>query len=85
MKNLYHFEVSDTFGGEMNGTWIRRYKVHAKSLRGALIKVNREEGFSGRTKKVMESGELTRWDVSGACICIFGQEWDEYCAEGKEL
>lgn len=76
MKNVYFFEVTDVFSGEANYTWIRRYKVHAKTMRGAIIMVNRYEGFQ-RLKKVLDSGELTRWDVVGACICIFGEEWDE--------
>ena len=62
-KNTYLFEVTDTFGGEANYSWVRRYTVHATSMSGALRMVNREEGF-GRLTKVTED----RWDVPGCCI-----------------
>lgn len=79
MNSIYYFEVTDTFGGEANYCWVRRYNVSASSMRGAIGMVNKEEGF-GRLKKVM-SGELHRWDVVGACICIFGAESDEFSVE----
>ena len=74
--NTYLFNVTDTVNGEANCCWFRRYKVSATSMRGAVRKVNKEEGFP-RLRLVM-TGELYRWDVPNACICIFGQEWDEY-------
>lgn len=35
MKNTYFVEVTDTFGGEANYCWVRRYKVSASSKLGS--------------------------------------------------
>ena len=78
-KNTYLFEVTDTFGGDANYSWVRRYTVHATSMSGALRMVNREEGF-GRLTKVTED----RWDVPGCCICILGSD-HEGEPQGKVL
>ena len=74
-KSTYFFEVTDTFGGETNYCWARRYTVRATSMRGALTMVNRVEGF-GRLRKVMDTGDFARWDVPGCCVCIMGTDHD---------
>jgi len=71
--NTYFFEVTDTYGAEANYSWVRRYKVKASTMTGAIRKVNKEEGY-GRLRKD-SYGDLCRWDVVGACICIFGSDW----------
>ena len=78
-KNTYLFEVTDTFGGEANYSWVRRYTVHATSMSGAIRMVNREEGF-GRLTKVWETFGCARWDVPNCAICIFG-----YGHEGEPM
>lgn len=67
----YLFDVTDTFGGEPNYCWARRYAVCADSFTEAVRKVNKEEGY-GRLRKVMTTGDFERWNVQGACICIMG-------------
>jgi hypothetical protein len=86
MKTRYHFEVTDTYGGESNYCWVRRYIVWAQSFTGAVRKVNKVEGFS-RLRKVMDCGDFVRWDVEGACICIMGNWMDdlEEDSSAKEL
>lgn len=37
--NKYFIEQTDTFGGEANYSWVRRYIVLAKTERGAMRKV----------------------------------------------
>lgn len=74
--NFFYFEVTDTFGGETNYAWVRRYKVKAKTWTGAIRKVNKEEGYR-RLKKVLDTGDFVRWDVHRAAICIMGSWWDE--------
>lgn len=44
----FRFEMTDTFGGELNYCWIKRFEIKAKSLHGALIKLSRETGFNFR-------------------------------------
>ena len=38
MKMIYFVEVTDTFGGEVNYSWVRRYLVRAKSIRDRCVK-----------------------------------------------
>jgi hypothetical protein len=68
-RNLYFAEITDTYGGESNYTWVRRYLVKAASIRGAVQKLSRETGHSF-TKKYGDS-EGARYDAKGACICAF--------------
>ncbi len=57
----FYFEMTDTFGGELNYRWLSRFKIEAKNLRGALIKLSKETGFNFRN-----NGNY--WKVKGACI-----------------
>lgn len=66
----FFFEFTDTFGGEANYSWVKRFKVTAMTELGALRKVSKEIGLQGRLKRVM-SGERSRWDVQGAALCLF--------------
>lgn len=43
---IFYFEMTDTFGGELNYCWVKRFKINAKSLHGALIKVSKETGYN---------------------------------------
>lgn len=77
MSNLYTIEVTDTFGGESNYTWVRRYLVLSKSERGAITKLARHEGSGWR----FDGG---RYNLSGACICAFvdwvsSAEAEDFC------
>ena len=47
-KYTYYFEVTDTFGGELNYCWLDRFAIEASSLRGALIKLSRHTGLNFR-------------------------------------
>lgn len=44
----FHFEMTDTFGGEMNYCWIERFTVKAKTELGAIRKLSKETGFNFR-------------------------------------
>jgi hypothetical protein len=59
--NVFYFEMTDTFGGELNYCWLKRFKITAKSLRGALIKLSRETGFNFRNNG-------SYYQVKNACI-----------------
>ncbi len=71
---LFYVEVTDTFAGEANYCWVRRYKVKASSVLGAIRKVSSEECYSFRCDY---SGEVTRYNAKGACVCAFVQAWDD--------
>lgn len=59
-------EVTDTFGGEANYSWVRRYKVRATTYRGAMGKV---PGYSWNQS--YDTGEHARYNAKGACVCAF--------------
>jgi len=68
MKNRYIVEMTDTFGGEANYCWVRRFIVTASTHRGAMRKVSRETGYAARCTM---PGDPERWDAVGACVCWF--------------
>ncbi len=68
-KNLYDIEVTDTFEGEANYCWVRRYQVRAVSMRGAANALSRREG--GYWCKDFDCGDMARYNMRGACICAF--------------
>jgi hypothetical protein len=79
MKNLYAVEVTDTFGGEANYCWVRRYTIKSVSMLGAVQKLSRHEGLSFR------KSYGGRYDAKGACVCAFIDYADEYSHDGKHL
>ena len=42
--NNYKIEITDTFGGEANYSWIRRYEIAANTMRGAMQKLAKQYG-----------------------------------------
>ena len=46
--NTYYFELTDTFGGELNYCWVKRFKVTSKSIQGAVSKLSKLTGFNFR-------------------------------------
>ena len=75
MMNLFYVEVTDTYGEDANYCWVKRYKVHAKSIQGAIGKVSRDIGYSFR--KAYDSGDIVRYNAQHACICAFVQYLEE--------
>ena len=45
-KKRFYFHLTDTYGGETNYCWVRRYFVDAYTLHGALCIVSRELGYN---------------------------------------
>ena len=41
-QKFYFVELTDTFGGEANYCWAKRYKVAASSFNGAIRKVAKD-------------------------------------------
>ena len=74
-QSTYFVEVTDTFGGEANYCWARRYKVIAKSTMGAIRKVGHDMGLNFR--KAYDSGDEARYNAQHACICAFVEWFDE--------
>lgn len=72
----WEIECTDTFSGEANYCWVKRFRVRACSIRGAAIVAARYLGYSGRVRCVYNGGDDARYDVQGACICFFVQWCD---------
>lgn len=71
MKNIYFIEITDTFGGEANYSWVRRYLVRASSERGAVCILARHYGAGW-----INDG-AGRYNLRGACVCLFVEWVDE--------
>lgn len=71
----FFVEMTDTFGGEANYCWVNRFKVRASTMRGAMLKVTRETGYTVRC--AWDSGDVRRYDATRANICFFVEEWDD--------
>jgi hypothetical protein len=67
--NTYNLEMTDTFGGEANYAWVRRYTIKARSFRGAISALSRKLG--GHFKINSNYGDFARYDMIGAAICVF--------------
>ena len=74
-NEIFYVEVTDTYGGEANYSWVRRYKVHANTMRGAMLKVARHLGV--HTKRVMDCGDLHRYDFLNAAVCAFVMGYED--------
>lgn len=65
----FNVEITDTFGGESNYSWVERYTVQAKSMLGAIRQVSRLYG--GHWRKQIECGDYAQYKMTGACIVAF--------------
>ena len=72
MTTVWGIEMTDTFGGEVNYSWVHRYNVQATTQRGAISKLSRETGYSFR------ADGAGRYNAQGACVCAFvlDDAWD---------
>ena len=76
-QRFYFVELTDTFGGEANYCWVKRYKVAASSFNGAIRKVAKATSYSFR--KEYDVGDMMKYKAIGACICAFVEEYNELC------
>jgi hypothetical protein len=66
----YKIEITDTYNGESNYSWVQRLDVKAKSMRGAISKAARHFGYKGFRLDCM-CGDYASYKLSGACIIAF--------------
>ena len=72
---MYFVEVTDTYRGEANYSWVARHRVRATSIRGAIVRVNRDSGLGLR--RAADYGDCVRYDSRSGATCAFVAEWDE--------
>lgn len=75
MRNFYFVEMTDTYGGEANYSWVTRLKVNAKTMRGAVNKVARHTGLQWR--KDGDFGSMLRYNSKSSATCFFITDWME--------
>ena len=80
----YFVEITDTFGGEANYSWVKRLKVRANTMRGAVNKVSRDSGTTWRCTG--NYGDMMRYDSPSGSTCFFIEEWhDDIGYDAAEL
>lgn len=70
MKKLFFVEITDTFGGEANYSWVTRHILKAKSERGAACRLSRLSGLNWHFVGA------ERWDSKSGASCAFIREYD---------
>lgn len=73
--NTYFIEITDTFGGDANYSWVTRHKVKANTVRGAVWKVSHDSGMNWHC--VGDYGDMCRYDSASGATCLFISEWDQ--------
>lgn len=71
---ITHVEVTDTYGGEANYSWVRRHELRGlegKSDLAIVRRVKREIGWSGYRCRTEKWGDGIRIVPSGICQVCF--------------
>jgi hypothetical protein len=69
-----HIEVTDTFGGEANYSWVRRYTLQIPALSSNLSiirRIKREIGWSGINCQVNNMGDMIELRRGASCMVCF--------------
>ena len=82
-KNVYFSEITDTFGGEANYSWVTRHKIYANTLRGAVNKLSKYSGMQWQVNA--NYGDMMRYDSKSGATCFFISEYDEARHGGYRL
>ena len=69
--NTYRIEVTDTFGGEANYCWVRRYEFTANSYLAAVRKAKGLAGWTGIRCEREEYGDQIVLRPRGICQIMF--------------
>jgi len=70
----YDVEMTDTFGGEANYSWVKRKQIQVLTGSSKSLKIRRAKkslGLSNTRHKVSDYGECIRLDIYGACWVVF--------------
>lgn len=65
----FYFEMTDTFGTELNYCWLKRFNVKATSLKSALTKISKETGLNFRNQG-------NYYKAKNACIGLYLLEFE---------
>lgn len=73
----YLVTITDTFGGEANFCWVNKYKLSAKSIRGAIQKIARYTGRTGARLQYKDGEYDARYDYRSP-VCAFIEQIDDH-------
>ncbi len=74
-NQLFYIEVTDTFGGEANYSWVARHVISANTRRGAVQKFSRLSGINW--KCVAKYSDMERYDSASGASCYFIEDYDD--------
>ena len=69
-----HFELTDTFGGEANYSWVKRHTETMPDDTSDLAIVRRAKrwaGYNGHPAKVDKFGDMFAITPRGDCVVLF--------------
>ena len=71
-KDTFTAELTDTFGGEANYSWVRRATIPATESRRALMRRAKAAlGLSGMRGRSYDYGDRLEFRPSGSCTVMF--------------
>ena len=80
MKTLFFIEVTDTYGGAANYSWVTRHVIRASTMRGAVNKIGRLSGMTWR--KDYGDAWNARYNSRSGLTCYFVRRYEaEYDSE----
>lgn len=71
---LFYIEVTDTFGGEANYSWVTRHVIRANNERGAINRFSRMSGMNWHCAG--DYGDSKRYDSASGATCYFINAYD---------
>jgi hypothetical protein len=69
--NTYQIEYTDTFAGESNYSWVRRYTIQAKNDRAAIRAAKAAVGLTGMRCIKSDYGDCIDLRPVGCCTVLF--------------
>ena len=70
---MYLIQITDTFGDDLNFSWVKRYLVDKDTIKKAVIAVSKHTGRKTRLNWSIGQ-ESARYDVIGNCIA-YDVQW----------
>lgn len=67
-------EVTDTYGGEANYCWVKRFtipSIEGESKLATMRRAKKAAGLNGVRCNVSDYGDHWRLDIRGAAVCAF--------------
>mgnify|MGYP003624667446 CR=1 FL=1 len=72
-------ELTDTFCGEANYSWVERHEFETDGLteKEIIRKARKLIGLTGSATVKTDLGDVIQWNIKGACLIAF--LWFDWC------